>query len=232
MVTNCVDYPAIISFRAQLYVEDRNIVLKPPTPESQLLFELVENSKADAFKYVAVHPGKHWESKTFPVEWWNAVLKHLIDAGFTPVLIGKKDNMHGGGYVDVDRTGCVDLLDHTTIMESVWLLQQLPMLICSDSSPLHMAVSGNAFIAYLATAKHPDYITHWRRNLAGVNEWSWRMKNFSKGGIWDIIGHLPDEMEDKSVDKVTESVLRGWLPDPEVFVPWAKESYAAYHRSI
>lgn len=233
MLTPCVDYPTLAAFHRTLYISEKNIVLEPDAPRPQVcdLIGCDEFGAAKWDKFVAVHPGKHWESKTFPVEWWNQVLVSIKAQGLIPVLIGAKDNKHGGGYVEVDRSGCVDLLDKTTIMESVWLLQHIGVLVCSDSSPLHMAASGTAFIGFLATAKHPDYVTHHRRNLHGVNEWSWRMRNFSLGGIWDLMDSVPT-LQPKLVDKVDPDVLKSWLPDPNVFGPWCKESLDEYIRTV
>jgi hypothetical protein len=228
MLTNCVDFPAIASMRLTLPIADKNVVIKPPKPQNLQLLDIAANAK----KYVAVHPGKHWESKTFPVKWWNRVLESIMSEGLTPVLIGASKTLHGGGFVEVNRQGCVDLFDKTTIIESVWLLQQLPVLICSDSSPLHMASSGNAFIGFVATAKHQDYITHWRKNLDGVNEWSWRMKHFNLGGMWDIVNHAPNSEQDIVVDKIDLPTLKKWLPEPEVFGPWCKEKSDEYFRKV
>jgi len=231
MTTVCTDYPALVAFRKQLYVSERNVILKPKAPDKKEILEIAEDVKRGA-KYVAFHCGKHWESKTFGVEYWNAELEDHKRRGFTPILIGAAQTKHGGGYVDVDRRGCVDFLDKTTIMESVWLLQNLPLLVCSDSAPLHMAVSGNAFIAFIATAKHTDFITHWRKNLQSVNEWSWRMKNFSKGGKWLEYSNLPTSNEPISVEKCDPETLKKWLPELGEIGQWCEEKFNEYRQSI
>lgn len=217
MATHCVDYPSVAAFHRSLFNSEKNITLKPKLPRDHVLEAI-----GFAHNLVLVHHGKHWESKTYPESFWNGVLKSIKDRGLIPVLVGAKDNRHGGGYVDVDRTGCIDLLDKTTIMESVWLAQKIGVMVCSDSSPLHMAASGNAWIGYISTAKHPDYITHWRPNEKGVNEYGYRMQNFSKGGMWDLIDYTV-AMEDKAVDKVDPQVLSSWLPDPNIFGQWCEE---------
>lgn len=228
LLTQCVDFPALASFRHTLYTKDKNVVLKPPTPTNQFLLDLAK----EAHKYVPVHPGKHWDTKTYPAWWWNRVLKSILDNDKIPILIGASKTKHGGGYVEVDRTGCIDLLDKTSIIESVWLLQQMPVLICSDSSPLHMAVSGDAFVGFVATAKHPDYVTHWRKNLAGVTEWGWRMQSFGLGGMWDLVDNVPNRQEDLVVDKCDPAIIKKWLPVPEIFGPWCKEKSDEYFTSL
>lgn len=231
MTTVCTDYPSLIAFRRQLKVCDRNVILKPEEPESSALTD-VALAALKGEKLVGFHCGKHWESKTFPVDYWNSELNDLKKRGFTPVLFGAANTRHGGGYVDVDRSGCVDLLDKTSIMESVWLLQRLPLLVCSDSSPLHMAVTGNAFIAFIATAKEADYVTHWRRNLAGVNEWGWRMRNFSKGGKWEEFCNLPVSNDPISVEKCDPKQMRKWLPKVGEIGDWCEEKFDEHRRSV
>ena len=213
-VTHCVDFPTLCSTRSTLPISYKNVVLKPEVDETRA-WELSGYLHPN---FVAVHPGAHWETKTFPASWWNAVLSGLKREGFTPVIIGVPPN-GDGTTVDVDTEGCVDLRGKTTIMESVWMLQAMHYLITNDSSPLHMAASGDAHIAYLATAKHQDYIQHWRFN--GVkNEWGWRQKHFNKSGIWNHVNHCPNVDETVTVDKIDQETLMSWLCEPEEIVEW------------
>lgn len=212
-VTHCVDFPSLCALRCQLPVSYRRVMMKPPTPRQEV---------QDVFKTinpVFVHAGAHWESKTFPVAWWNEVLKSLLQNGFTPVLIGKEcdDNRT---TVQVDPTRCVDLRNKTSLLETIWLLQKARYVVTNDSSPLHMAATGNAWIAFVATAKHPDYIKHWR-----AGGWSWRMENFGRGGMWDIVDNCPNKAEDVLVDKIDEKTLMSWLPNPGEFAEWFKLVY-------
>ncbi len=220
MLTNCVDFPSLCAFRFTLPNSKKEIVLKPERPSNPELLDLERDKK----HHVLIHAGRHWESKTFPVDWWDETIEEVKKAGFVPVLIGK-DGGPTQGYVATTNAGCVDLRDKTTTMESVWLTQNLPVIICSDSAPMHMAASGNAFIGYLATVKEPDYIMHWRKG-----QWAWRMQNFALGGMWELFGNLPNSQEDILVDKVDVEILKKWLPNPQVFGPWAREKMNEYFK--
>lgn len=209
MITNCVDYPSLCAFRCQLPVADREVCLVPPGEAKALAQKLLPKNA------VILHPGKHWPSKTFPKDWWDDVITGLAAAGVTPVLIGANTKVAGGnqGTVDVNAHNAVDLRNKLSVMESVALLQAGKVLITNDSSPLHMAVSGDAQILYIATCKHPDYITHWRRGV-----WGYRMKNMGLGGIWDHQDYLPNKTSRIDVDKVPEEMLRSWLPPVEALI--------------
>lgn len=222
MLTHCVDFPSLSALRMQLPIKDRELMLRPKPSINPLVIDVVTNRR----KSVVVHAGRHWESKTFPAAWWNAVLQGIKDQGLTPVLIGKHDG-ESQGYVGTDPTGCVDLRDKTTLNDSIWMLQQMPVLVCNDSSPLHMAASGEAFILFVASVKHPDYLKHFRHG-----EFGWRMENFELDGVWNHIKPCPNVTEDVNVDKVGGALVESFLPDPKIFGPLCKERISEYFREV
>ncbi len=211
-VINCVDYPSISCFRSQLPIKDREIKICPPEPpaEKKEFLEKLSNR-------IVIHPGRHWPSKTFPKDWWDRVLFELVDKGYGPVLIGA-DTDDNRGTVDVETAGCIDLRNKLTTIESIWYLQRCKVLLTNDSSPLHMAASGDAWIGYIATCKHFDYITHYRHG-----QFQWREVNHGRGGIWENLDHCPNKKQEVKVDQVEESVLRSWLPEPAEYANWAIE---------
>lgn len=210
MVTNCVDYPSLCAFRCQLPVSYKSVRLIPPPPKFG--FEEIKGKP----NLVVLHPGRHWQSKTFPVYWWDSVINGLIDNNVNPVLIGG-DTDDNRGTVEVSTDGTIDYRNKLSLMETVWLLQRSKVLFTNDSAPLHMAASGQAWIGFVATCKHPDYITHWRNGI-----WSWRMENLGKGGIWEIVDHIPrpENKGEVTAEKVDPEILESWLPSPLEVVSW------------
>lgn len=220
-VVHCVDFPCLSALRSTLPVDKKVVRLIPPTPGLKF-FDLLRD--VDLKKCVVVHAGKHWQSKTFPKAWWDAAINSITEKGLTPILIGK-ENGPGQGTVDTTVELCIDMREKTTLLETIWLLQNVPVVICNDSSPLHMAVTGTAWIGFLATAKHFDYITHWRNNMRGIPEWGWQMQNLSLGGYWDIQDFSPGDVEDKTIDKVDPKILESWLPKPETIGAFCHEKH-------
>jgi hypothetical protein len=214
-ITHCVDFTSLSAFRMHLPVKDKEIVM--PINQDRVKPMLRELVKAKHERLVIVHAGKHWPSKTFPKDWWDNVLYEIQALNLTPVLIGA-DADDNRTTVDVDTTDCIDLRNKTSLSESIWLCQNVRAVLTNDSSPLHMAASGDAFIGYIATCKHPDYITHWRNG-----KWSWRMENLGLGGVWDYMSFCPNVTEEIKVDLVEEKVLRTWLPEPRKVAVWTQE---------
>jgi hypothetical protein len=216
-IMNCVDFSSIHAIRMQLPTPDREIMLTGKHPGKKYA-DLCEMNT------VFVHPGKHWPSKTFPKWWWDKVIKTIIKAGAVPVLIGA--NVDGNrATVDADSEGCVDLRNKTMLSELVWMLQRAKVLLTNDSAPLHIAASadpaeyettGNAWIGLIATCKHHDYITHFRKGV-----WQWREVAFNKGGIWETTGFLPNKDKDVHINLAEEETIVSWLPDAEEYGLWS-----------
>lgn len=208
---HCVDYSALCMWRGMLPNDEKNIVLKPSPKD----FERISN--IDFERCVVVHAGKHWQSKTFPKWWWDEVIEEIISEGYTPILIGAK-GADNSGTVDVESDGCLDMRNMLSIMESVALLQKCKVLITNDSSPLHMAASGNCHIGFISTIKHPDFITHYRNGSYG-----WRMQSLGKKTVYDELNLCPNNREVTTVENVGNKIL-DWLPETKHVARWAIET--------
>lgn len=209
MLTHCVDYCSINMFRLQMPIADREVQLFPKPPQPHIEMQIPDVPR------VVIHAGRHWQTKTFPPAFWNAVINHLRDASVVPILIGANTD-DNRGTVDVDPTGCVDLRNQTSVNDMMWVLKNAHVVLTNDSSPLHIAAAGSAWIGFIATCKHPDYITHYR-----AGEFGWRQKNFGRGGIWDYQDYCPNTTQTIEVDKVDPAILESWLPDPKEYAQWA-----------
>lgn len=210
IIKHCIDYPADLALRGSVPIKYRQPIVEALTPPHPLL---PTGLSFDPIRYVFIHAGKGWPTKTFPADWWNRVLAQIIKRGGVPVLIGTDT-------VEVDSTGCQDFRGRTTIMETVWLLKKARVLLTNDSAPLHMAaVEGSkAWIGFLATCKRADYLYHYR---GPKNEFAWRMKDFSLGGVWDCFDFAPNKNETVDVKNISQETLAKWLPVPELVGNWA-----------
>lgn len=243
MLCNSVDYISLNMFRKQLPIESRIIKLEPESAKIKLNFDELDlfdpNTGLPKKPWCLVHAGKHWQVKTFPKDWWDGVLDSLLSRGVTPILIGANSTIANSmnkdgtpetvGTVDVDTRGCIDLRNRTSLNDLVWLCQNTKVLLSNDSSPIHIAASGQAWIGFVATVKHPDYLMHWRKEKSvfgddiGEPVYGWRTKDFGKGGVWDIATDCPNNTVPVSVDTVDDETLRSWLPSPEEFAAWAAD---------
>lgn len=217
MIVHCVDFCSLNMWRCQMPIQERNIILVP-NQQQEVIAQSV-NPETD----VVIHAGRNWQSKTFPKEFWDQVIARIIQKGKRPILIGH-DVLDGkAGTVDVDNHGCIDLRNMLSVMQTVAILQKSRVLLTNDSSPLHLAASGHAWIGFISTVKHPDFITHYRENLDRVVEFGWRMKNFSSGGMWETLNLNPNNTHEVFFNQVDPNQLANWLPDPDQYAEWAVE---------
>lgn len=210
MLTHPVDFSSLCMWRMQLPIAEREIQL-PKHPMSAQVFSALNAKNA-----IPLHFGQHWASKTFPIEWCEALKEEFINAGFTPILIGKDDRNghHGGtGYVPVKSIGCIDLRDKLDLGSFVAILQNAKWIFSNDSSPIHAAASGDAYIGFVASCKHPDFLMHWRKGQFG-----WRTANFGLDGAWNHIDHGPNATETIEVERLPEGLMEKILPEPSSIV--------------
>jgi len=217
-VTHCVDFASLCAIRCQLPVSYRQVQMRPPAP-GPAFFDSVFSAPLD--QCIFIHPGAHWPSKTFPPDWWSEVVSQVVMRGLIPVIIGKDCDDNRTTVNFEVPPGAVDLRNKTSILETLWLLKNARALITNDSSPLHMAAAGRGHIAFVATAKHQDYIYHWREG-----GWAWRMKHFNSGGIWDLVDHCPNKENEVTVEFVAPEILVSWLPLPTEIANWAADMVA------
>lgn len=213
---NGVDFSSVMALRAILPHNEKDLRFNYDIPSDSMARKVVASRDLGA-RYVAIHAGRTWETRTFPKDWYDEIASLCFGQKLFPILIG--GDCHGKGTVDVDARITIDLRGKLSIQETCWLLQRIP-LITNDSAPMHMAASGSQKIAFLATARKSDYIAHWRKNEHGTNEWMYNMKDFARGGIWQHLDHTPGSQKIQGLDKIDEETLRTWLPAPKEIVDW------------
>jgi len=216
---HAVDYASLNMWRLILPNSLKRVILQPTEKQ---ISRMIGHFPLGFFEQpmVVIHPGKTWDSRTFPKKWWDTIISGLKDAGIMPVIIGgnvdkQKDGSYRAGTVDVETDGCIDLRYKLDWGETVALLQATSVLLTNDSSPLHIAASGDAFIGFVSTVKHADHLLHHRRGGLG-----WRMKDFAKDTLFNQLNFCPNQEKEIHVDKVHVLDLLKMLPEPTELVDW------------
>lgn len=165
---NSVDLSAAMALRSSLHPEDKVIFLDPINPRECTCRGTGVSEVRDP-RTVVMHPGKTWPTRTFPSKWWKSMMSTLIGRGFDIVLIGSNT-------VEIPRDeeeNWFDLRGKLSLNDYIWVCKNAKNLVTNDSSPLHLAASGDGNIAFVATVRSPELLYHWRHG-----EFGWRMKGF------------------------------------------------------
>ncbi len=153
-----VDWVSICCTNRQLTRKQREIRLEYSEDDLNEILNICESPE----ELILIHAGKGWESKNFPVEWWQEVIDSLSRQGFKIGLIGKKvDDEHGYIPVKCPPNG-VDFRDRTSIMGMVALIDQAPVLLTNDSAPIFIAGAFDNYLIVIPTCKDGDMILPYR----------------------------------------------------------------------
>jgi heptosyltransferase-2 len=168
---------------------------------------------------VLVHPGKGWDSKSFPKEYWERVIAGISAAGLQVVLVGKDiSDEQGTIQIDVPQ-GVIDARNLLSLGGLIALVGKARVLISNDSSPVHIAAAFENEIILIPTCKHPDHVLAPR---AGGR--MWRAQALYKRLLFDAIDSTPTQIHGKTIDKVVGDIM-DYLPEVDEVIEAAKKAY-------
>lgn len=199
---NCVDYPSLASLRLQLPIEYK-------TPQIQTISDgTYDYLKED--KYILIHMGKSWPSRTIPAWWYQQVVSLVLDYKYIPVLFGQN-------CVQVKEfPDLIDLRDKLSFENFLHIIKNCSKLITNDSSPLHIAASGEGRIAFISSAKRGELLLHYRHGELG-----WNMKDFCRKDITMQYEYWPIHLRTVKINELPKGIM--WdhlLPKPENLLDW------------
>src|SRR3990167_4885991 len=170
LLCHMADFHALAMLQRQLPAADKEIKLEVSPPDKENLATKLraglgsQTSTGGSLtsRLVAVHAGKSWKSKTFPIECWQQIVDGLAEAGLTVALIGKSTSHLAGDNTGLVPVACpkggIDLRDRLGLGELFALLESAPVLLTNDSSPVQMAGGFDNWIVMLATIKPPELV--------------------------------------------------------------------------
>lgn len=154
---HAVDWISMAIMGRQLTNEQKRTRLHYPDEalaEAKAVYEAPES-------LVLIHPGRGWETKTFPAKWWDEVIQGIRGRGMKVGLIGKEVN-DGHGYVQTSAEVDADFRDKLSLKGLIALIANAPLLITNDSVPVHIAGAFDNGIILIPTCKHPDFLLPFR----------------------------------------------------------------------
>lgn len=212
-----VDFASLQGLRMMLPLECRQIQLEYGLDEIKRLLDVA--GIIDFQKLVLVHPGRGWETKTFPADVWQSYVNTLVDAGFTVGVIGKRVSKEQG-VVEIDTSRCIDLIDKLDTKMLIALISQAKVLITNDSAPLWIAGAFDNYIGLIATCKHPHYILPYR-----FGNIYYKAQNLERDTLYNDFCHQPSLADGETIDHCTEERLRECLPEPGTILTFVQNCF-------
>jgi lipopolysaccharide biosynthesis glycosyltransferase len=202
-LVHAVDWASICATRLQLPLDKKQIKL---TYDLKDLVSLTEKiGITNLLETVIIHPGRGWDSKTFPADVWQSYID-ILKEEYKVIVIGKRISKEQG-VVEVSTEGCIDLIDKLSIEELIAIISQSKVLITNDSAPVHIAGAFDNWIGLIATCKHPHYILPYRNNSMYHKAF-----NLEESDMYNDYNHQPTQINGATIDHCTEKRMRECLP--------------------
>ncbi len=114
---------------------------------------LTRNSNA-----IAIAPGSVWNTKKYPLEYFEKIIDYLTSRFYKIILIGgSKDKIICEGLSSRFRENVVSIAGEFSIVESIQMLKNVKLLISNDSAPTHMGVCANIPVLTLFCSTSPTF---------------------------------------------------------------------------
>lgn len=216
LLCHTIDYISIALLHRTLPILDKQIQLEVEDDDVANLKQIL--SIDDLSELVLVHPGRHWESKTFPQSWWQAIIEGLNDVDLPVCLIGKENG--NVGTVDIDLPdGVLDTRNLLDLGSYIALLSEAKVLISNDSSPIHIAGAFDNEIILIPTCKHPDHLLPYRNGRQ-----DYKAVALYKTLLVDDFDTQPTNLSSRSGEFVNGNIL-DYLPDVDVVISEVVQRY-------
>lgn len=105
-------------------------------------------------KLAAVAPGSVWQTKIYPKEYYEIIIKFLIEKGFFVLFVGSSEdkNLCEEFYKKFPESS-YSFAGMLSPVETISLLKKVSLLVCNDSAPTHMGMAAQipTFTIYCST---------------------------------------------------------------------------------
>ena len=210
-----LDYAAVSTIHRILPDDCREIKLQASIEGLTEVLDIMGDMRGDM---VLVHPGRGWDSKTFPTFWWEAVIEGLQAEGRLVGVIGQQIDNDQGYVKDLNLPeGVIDFRDLLSLDGLIALIATSSIVISNDSAPIHIAGAFDNNILLIATCRHPDYILPYRKGSKTYKTFAFKKKLTIDD--WDL---SPTRIFKESADVVKGDIL-DYIPEPQEVVAKAIE---------
>lgn len=159
LLCHTTDYCSIALLKRTLPLKYKQIKLTVDPFSLDYLKQIIPYELKDL---VLIHPGKHWQSKTLPLKYWQEIIDKL-SSKFKVCLIGKDDETRGTLDVKCPE-GSIDMRNLLDLKGTIALISEAKLLLSNDSAPIHIAGAFDNLIVVFPTCKHPDHVLPYRNN--------------------------------------------------------------------
>jgi lipopolysaccharide biosynthesis glycosyltransferase len=159
LLVHAVDWISMNTMNRMMPLKDREIKLTYQSEDLQRVLDI----ESDLEDLVLIHAGMGWETKTFPLEWWQEIVDGLDAAGIRVGLIGKNVTKVNGYVPVVCPPNGVDFRDRLPVQSTIALISKASVVVSNDSAPIHIAGAFDNHIILIPVCKEGDLLLPYRK---------------------------------------------------------------------
>lgn len=117
---------------------------------------LKQNNLSDRF--IAIAPGSVWNTKKYPADYFEVIIKHFVERKIKILLIGgENDKAITDDISSKFSDNVINTAGNFSIIESIELLKYARLLISNDSAPTHMGMCADTKVLTIYCSTVPDF---------------------------------------------------------------------------
>ena len=131
--------------------------IRIPESADNVVKDFLKNNNINS-DFAVIAPGSIWNTKKYPQEYYDHLVKYLISKGLKVIIIGSRQEEDLGKSFELNYNGnLVSSAGILTIAESIALLKKSKILISNDSAPTHLGVCADIPVLTLYCSTVPDF---------------------------------------------------------------------------
>jgi heptosyltransferase-2 len=128
-----------------------------PESSDRAIKDYLKNNNINS-NFAAIAPGSIWNTKKYPLEYYEQVIQYLIEQDFKVIIIGGREEENIGKQLETKFNGSlISSAGNLTITESIALLKYSKILISNDSAPTHLGICADIPVLTLYCSTVPDF---------------------------------------------------------------------------
>lgn len=222
LLCHTVDYTSMAILRRTLPNRDKIIQLQVNPEDYLKVLETIGIRSLNDL--VLIHCGKHWESKCFPLEWWQVIVNGLANEVPLCLIGSDTEPTRGTAQVKVPE-GVIDTRNLLDLGGFFAIVKSAKLLITNDSSPVHVAGAFGNEIVLIPSCKHWDHVLPFRKDPeTGIISNQCKAVALCKKLTLDDCESAPTCVNGSSAEFI-KGPWDQYLPEPETVIQEAIKRY-------
>lgn len=130
--------------------------LKIGTKSKQKVEQFISSNQLNG-NLIAIAPGTIWETKKYPEEYFQEIIRYFIDKTYKILVIGGKSDEELGRRLASGNKNVISACGHFSIIETFELLKRVRILITNDSAPTHMGMCADIPVLTIYCSTIPGF---------------------------------------------------------------------------